>query len=302
MSARDEFPREPVGVSPRVDCVFKALMGDPARSIILIDFLNAVIAPAVPITSVEIKNPIHLPDYIGDNYTVVDVRATDADGQVFQIEMQSWNETALKERVLFTWADLYEGQITSGQGYNLLKPVISIWILDENTLRNAPHFHHRFVVCDPARQVQLTRHLEIHTLELAKWRSNPSAASPQVAAWMTFFAEAETWADLPPALHTPPLEEAMAVLQEFKNNAEWNDLYRCRLDGLRRQLTSEHAMAEALEGQERERAEKEAALAALDRERADKERALADKERALADKEQALAELEQLRALLAARA
>ena len=105
---------------------------------------------------------------------------------------------------------------------------------------------------------------------------------------MTFFAEAETWADLPPALHTPPLEEAMAVLQEFKNNAEWNDLYRCRLDGLRRQLTSEHAMAEALEGQERERAEKEAALAALDHERADKERALA--------------ELEQLRALLAARA
>ena len=124
MSQRAAIPREPVGVSPRVDCVFKALMGDPARSVILIDFLNAVIAPAVPITRVEIKNPIHLPDFIGDNYTVVDVRATDADGQVFQIEMQSWNETALKERVLFTWADLYEGQITSGQGYNLLKPVI----------------------------------------------------------------------------------------------------------------------------------------------------------------------------------
>lgn len=111
MSARDQTPREPVGISPRVDCVFKAIMGDPAHANLLMDFLNAVIAPEVP---------------------------------------------------------------------------------DENTLRNAPHFHHRFVVCDPLRQVVLTRHLEIHTLELEKWRANPTSPSPGISAWMSFFAEAET--------------------------------------------------------------------------------------------------------------
>ena len=190
MSPRDVIASEPVGVSPRVDCVFKALMGDPARSLILIDFLNAVIDPTVPFTSVEIKNPVHLLEFVGDHCLTVDVEGIDAQGRRFQIEMQSWNERALKERALYGWADLYARQLTAGMDYVELKPVIAIWILDQNTLRDAPHFHHRFVVCDPARQVQLTRHLEIPTLELQKWRAHP-AASSRVDAWMMFFAEAE---------------------------------------------------------------------------------------------------------------
>ena len=258
MSAPSTVHRGPVGVSPRVDCVFKALMGDPARSGILIDFLNAVIAPTAPVVSVQIKNPVHLPDFVGDDFTVVDVLATDALGRVFQVEMQSWNETALKERALYTWADLYEGQLVAGQSYGALRPVISIWILDENTLRNAPNFHHRFVVCDPERQVQLSTHLEIHTLELAKWRAQPSPLSSALAGWMAFFSEAEGWADLPSDLHTLPLEEAMAVLQEFKTNAEWNAVYRARLDWQRIQATREEAMAQAL-------ADKMEALAELER-------------------------------------
>lgn len=284
MSVRDQPPREPVGISPRVDCVFKAIMGDPSHAHLLMDFLNAVIAPEVPITAVEIQNPVHLPDFVGDDFTAVDVQATDASGRTFQVEMQSRNESALKERALYTWADIYEGQLESGQGYNELKPVIAIWLLDENTLRNAPHFHHRFLVCDPVRQVVLTRHLEIHTLELEKWRANPTSPSAGITAWMSFFAEAETWSDLPQALRSPTLEEAMAVLQEFNTNAKWNAVYRSRRDGLRRQQTYESVLAKALEDAERERAEKE-------RERA-------EKEHALAEKEQALQELERLRVAL----
>jgi hypothetical protein len=30
-----------------------------------------------------IKNPVHIPDFVGDDFTVVDVEATDADGGVF---------------------------------------------------------------------------------------------------------------------------------------------------------------------------------------------------------------------------
>ena len=65
-------------------------MGDPAHSAIVIDFLNAVVEPAVPINRVEIKKSVHVLDFIGDAYTVGDVQAADARGCIFQVEMQSW--------------------------------------------------------------------------------------------------------------------------------------------------------------------------------------------------------------------
>ena len=97
----ESVPREPTGISPRVDCVFRALLGDEARADVLLDFLNAVLQRDVPLVAVHIENPVHLPDFIGDDHTVVDVKATDAAGETFHVEMQSWNHAALKERMLY---------------------------------------------------------------------------------------------------------------------------------------------------------------------------------------------------------
>ena len=257
----DALPPEPVGVNPRIDCVFKALLGDPNRRGILLEFLNAILGRAVPIVDVVILNPVHLPDYIGDHFTSIDVKATDAAGNVYQVEMQSWNEAALKARILYTWADLYEKQLKGGDAYDQLKPVIAIWMLDENIHRGATQFHHRFVVCDPSDGMSLIDHLEIHTLELERWRRRPGEAPAEVTRWMTFFAEAETWAEVPEALRTAGMEEAMAVLKEFRTNAELNEVYRARLDGMRRQKAQDNALARAIAEREQERAAKEVALA-----------------------------------------
>ena len=110
---------------------------------------------------------------------------------------------------------------------------------------------------------------------------------------MRFFAEAETWPNVPADIDTPALESAMAVLTEFQLNTARNDLYRSRLDWLSVQATQEAAMADALAGREQERVAKEQALAAKEQERAAKE-----KERAA--KEEALARVEQLRERLRA--
>ena len=50
--------REPTGISPRVDCVFRALLADPAHTDRLIAFLNAVLQRASPLVAVELRNPI----------------------------------------------------------------------------------------------------------------------------------------------------------------------------------------------------------------------------------------------------
>ena len=256
----------PVGISPRVDCVFKAILGDPKHKALLLDFLNAVLAPEAPIVDVEFLNPELLPDTIGDAYIVIDVKAKDSTGRLFQVEMQTSNETALKERMLFSWADIFVKQLPSGARYSELMPVVSIWLLDQNTLRSAPSFHHRFTVSDLERQVTLTDRLELHLIELDKWRK--SVATPPVPpprgqkaaaglvatekaaqalrSWVRFFAEGESWSQVPPELKGGQLEEAMGVLEQFKQSGELNELYRKRIEAQARRATEEAAREKAL--------------------------------------------------------
>lgn len=120
---------------------------------------------------------------------------------------------------------------------------------------------------------ELTNHLEIHVIELARWRAHPDPDTPlDMVGWMRFFAEAETWPDVPAEIETPELESAMSVLTEFQINTARNDLYRSRLDAMSVQATVEAAMADAIAAKEQERAAKE-------QERAAKEAALARVER-----------------------
>lgn len=81
----------PVGINPRVDCVFRALLADPDHADRLVDFLNAVLQRPSPIVGVQLRNPIQPSEFVDDGQIVVDVIATDAAGEVFQVEMQSWN-------------------------------------------------------------------------------------------------------------------------------------------------------------------------------------------------------------------
>ena len=155
-------PKEPVGISPRVDCVFQALLADPNHVDRLVDFLNAVLQRPSPIVAVQLKDRVQASEFINDGQIVVDVIATDASGEVFHVEMQSWNHTALKERTLYFWG--------------------------------TTRFHHRFRAYDKDSGLELSPHLEIHVLELARWRQHPDFAIPaKLLGWMRFFAEAETW-------------------------------------------------------------------------------------------------------------
>jgi len=61
-------------------------------------------------------------------------------------------------------------------------------------------------------------------------------------------------------------------LETFQRNQNWNDAYRCRLDGIRRHRTQVLALEQAQREAEQERAEKE-------RERTEKEAAQAEIQR-----------------------
>ena len=66
-------------IDPKIDCVFKALLGSEENRNLLIHFLNAILTSdlTVPITGAEILNPYNDKEFLDDKLSVVDVKAKD---------------------------------------------------------------------------------------------------------------------------------------------------------------------------------------------------------------------------------
>ncbi|MFB1486474.1 MULTISPECIES: Rpn family recombination-promoting nuclease/putative transposase [unclassified Thiocapsa] len=113
-------------INPKVDCVFKALLGAEENRALLIDFLNAMLIDTLPrpISAVRILDPYNPRETLKDKLTIVDVKARDAAGRVFQIEIQRDDRSRHRCGSCLTapygWADLYRRQLRRGQDYSIL--------------------------------------------------------------------------------------------------------------------------------------------------------------------------------------
>ncbi len=127
-------------INPKVDCAFKALLGAEENRALLIDFLNAMLIDTLPrpISAVRILDPYNPRETLEDKLTIVDVKARDAAGRVFQIEIQLVVYADLTTRMLYARADLYRRQLRRGQDYSILKPTYAIWRV-VNTYKMAKH-------------------------------------------------------------------------------------------------------------------------------------------------------------------
>ena len=90
-----------------------------------------------------------------DKLTIVDIKAKDEKGTAYQIEIQLSVFSYLPERILYTWSDIYQSQLTSGEKFSELHPVISIWLLTENLFPKSPAFHHHLQMLDEENQLRL---------------------------------------------------------------------------------------------------------------------------------------------------
>jgi predicted transposase/invertase (TIGR01784 family) len=116
--------------NPLVDFVFKKIFGDEKNKDILIDFLNAELKMEKPIETIEILNPNINKDSPGDKFSILDICARLAGGELVNIEVQVNDEYNIDKRSLYYWSRLYSGQLTSGADYLKLKKTICINILN----------------------------------------------------------------------------------------------------------------------------------------------------------------------------
>ena len=296
-------------IDPKIDCVFKALLGTEANRRLLIHFLNAVLGTDLPapVAEVAILNPYNEREFLDDKLSVVDVKASDPQGRVFQVEVQLLVLPDLPARILYGWSDLYASQLASGEDYRELKPTYSIWLLGETLRAGLPEYRHCFRMRDEQGR-PLIDHGGIWLLELGKFTtSGGGAGHPDVATelerWLKFFSEGERLdADaLPPWMQTEEMQQAMSTLIGFSEKEREYHAYQARQNYLRQQrsiqrrldeLEAAEARARAAMAQACETAEREHAVAERERATAERERATAEHERVVAKHERETAEKE----------
>ena len=142
-------------IDPKIDCVFKALLGAEDNRNLLIHFLNAFLAQELnePLVWVEILNPYNDKEFLSDKLSIVDVKAKDSHEQLYQIEIQLTSYGHLPARIIYNWADIYSQQLKSGQDYGQLRPTYSIWLLAENLLSDDSQYVHHYKMRDEQGRV-----------------------------------------------------------------------------------------------------------------------------------------------------
>ena len=285
-------PTEPPRiVDPLTDFAFKRPLRTEESAPLLVGFLNAILRLPEPVVSVQLENPTHEREFPDDRSFVVDIRATDQQGRIFHIDVQLIAHTALAERVLFCWADGFARQLSKGNAYDELRPLISIWVTPAAWLSGA-HHHSRFRPADLVQGTVLTDRMEIHVLELSKWRDTLSADVTQEDGWLAFLRDGKVWETLPSRYESQKeLTMAMKVLADIRER-EW-DLYSRQLDAWRTQQLIEadrQREAEYAKKLARDVAEMQAALSEKDAALSDTKAALSEKDAALSEKDAALSE------------
>ena len=171
------------------DCFVRYFFTDKGGEKVLLDFINAVMISADMKTfkAVEILNPFNLKRNYKDKETIVDVKCITKNGTVVIIEVQLSGNSRFPERILYYWAANYSKLLKKGEEYEDLTPVISINLLNFNLNKNDKNVHSCYMIYDTKNARLLTDHLQIHIIELKKFKFKNNDLKKDLNYWLGFF-------------------------------------------------------------------------------------------------------------------
>jgi predicted transposase/invertase (TIGR01784 family) len=180
-------------LNPLNDYLFLKIMGEKGDEEQLCAFLNAVLGRKGPdaLESVEIIENKRINAVVaGDKSSILDVRARTSAGELADIEVQLRNMGNMDRRSLFYWSLEFSRGLEAGQDYRETPDVIAINIVNYEFLPQVPVFHTSFHIWeDRYREVLLTEALEIHFIEMVKFRREreKDLEHDPLQRWLTWF-------------------------------------------------------------------------------------------------------------------
>jgi predicted transposase/invertase (TIGR01784 family) len=222
-------------INPRVDFAFKILFGSEENTDILLPFVNSILSLPNPLTELILLNPYNHKTHASDKGTILDIKAKDAQGQWYHIEMQMTDEVCYSQRALYYWSRLYSQQLKKGEDFSKLTKTISIHVLNFDHF-DEPDYHNIYHILNAKTYRRCFEHLELHFIELKKFNKDLSHLTTALDRWTTFLNKAEQWERnfVPRELsNDPAITKAAHVLDTLSLDEEESELYEARLKWLR---------------------------------------------------------------------
>jgi predicted transposase/invertase (TIGR01784 family) len=175
-------------INPKTDFAFKKIFGSEQSHGILVSFLNGILyAGESMIEDLEILNPYQAPRIRGVKDTYLDVKAKLVTGQTVIIEMQVLNVEGFEKRILYNAAKAYSIQLSQGDQYKLLNPVIALTITDFTMFSEFDKVISHFVLKEKDYLVDYPScDLELVFVELPKFQKTLEQLDSLTEKWMYF--------------------------------------------------------------------------------------------------------------------
>jgi len=191
-------------INPKTDFAFKKIFGSPGSHGILRSFLNGVLYEGLPrIATLEIVDPYSIPRLAGMKDSYLDVRAVLDDGQHVIIEMQVLNVPGMEKRVLYNAAKEYSNQLSQGQDYQMLNPVIALTLTDFIMFPELgpEQVISRFALMEKSQMIAYPQgDVELVFVELPKFHAGLEELRTLTDKWLYFVSSAAGLQEVPEKL------------------------------------------------------------------------------------------------------
>jgi len=223
----------------KTDFAFKKVFGSADSKDLLINFLNSVIEFENKriITDLTIVDPYNIPMLKGMKDTFVDVKAQLNDGSRVIIEMQVLNHEGFEKRVLYNAAKNYSIQLTKGDAYHLLNPVIALTITDFILFDSSPELINNFKLLEKKQFIEYSDDIELVFIELPKFTKTEAELVSVQDKWLYFIKNAGDLDYIPHNLEQE-LEKAFSIANEANLSAEELELQHKKRDWIYIQKSS----------------------------------------------------------------
>jgi len=220
-------------ISPKIDFVFHKLFGSEQNKDLLISLINSVVAPTPYVVEVTLKSPFNLADYRDAKVSILDIKAVDQAGVVYDIEMQVQRHILYGKRAIYYLAKTYADQIDTGDDYSKLNTTIGIHFLDFEYFAD-PRVLRQFVLKDTETNdaPAALSDVRLYFVEMPKLDKDWPQIRTALDRWVAFMNKAEQLSSnaLPDELAAEPtVTKAVAELERIGQNPEEREIYEAEV-------------------------------------------------------------------------
>ncbi len=156
------------------------------------------------IVDLTIVDPYQIPLLRSMKDTYVDVKAVLSGGQRVIIEMQVLNLDGFEKRVLYNAAKAYVEQLTAGQPYDSLEPIIALTVTDFTMFAKLDKTVSYFRLLEKETLIEYSGDIEMIFIELPKFLKAEEELTNIIDKWIFFLKNAGSLEYVPESLAAVP--------------------------------------------------------------------------------------------------